>query len=266
MMMTQVLNGFLLSSLITMVALRRGSLSPSGGVGALIVGTMTFGFGGWAWGSLLGVFFVTSSLLSHFKEEEKAAVAEKFDKGHERDLGQALANGGVGSAAALLAVVWPEGWWYAFFIGVMGTVNADTWATELGTLSRRRPRLITTGKQVEVGTSGGISVLGTVVSLVGGAVIGLFGGWLGPYGLVAGVVMGAVGGLAGSLFDSLLGATVQANYYCEACGKETEKVVHGCGTATRQVRGWVWLNNDMVNLAASVVGGLVAVGVWGVWG
>jgi uncharacterized membrane protein len=71
--------------------------------------------------------------------------------------------------------------------------------------------------------------------------------------------LAVAGGLAGSLFDSLLGATVQGIYFCERCGKETESPIHRCGQTTRLFRGWPWLNNDLVNLLASAVGGLVAV-------
>ncbi len=69
----------------------------------------------------------------------------------------------------------------------------------------------------------------------------------------------ALGGLAGSLFDSFLGATVQAMYFCPTDNKETEKhPVHTCGTTTIHIRGWKWLNNDWVNFACSTFGVLVA--------
>ena len=157
-------------------------------LGALIVGTLTFGFGGWQWGVLLGVFFVSSSLLSHFKEAEKKAAAEKFDKGHRRDMGQVMANGGLGALLATLSAfvpgtVVPADIWFFLFLGVMATVTADTWATELGTLSKQPPRLITNGKIVEVGTSGGVSLLGTAVSLLGGLLIGLTAGLITDYNL-----------------------------------------------------------------------------------
>ena len=148
----------------------------------------------------------------------------------------------------------------------MAAVNADTWATELGVLSPSPPRLITTGRTVPVGTSGGVSPLGISASLAGALLIGLlaliFEG-LAPGGVPSPFarwlpVAASLGGLAGSLFDSLLGATVQGIYYCEACGKETESRVHRCGATTRQVRGWRRLDNDGVNFLSSVVGSVVA--------
>jgi uncharacterized membrane protein len=158
----------------------------------------------------------------------------------------------------------PSRAWFPFFVGTMATVNADTWATELGTLSPRPPRLITNGQVVAVGTSGGVSFLGTAVSALGGLLIGLTAGLLQrdeePRTILAWA--GLAGGLTGSLFDSLLGATVQQIYYCDVCQKDTERRLHKCGTATRPLRGWRWLNNDLVNLFASLAGGLVALAVW----
>lgn len=253
----------LFSALISFLAHRRGSLSTSGVAGGVLVGTLTFGFGGWNWGLLLAIFFVSSSLLSHYKESEKRAAAEKFDKTHRRDLAQALANGGAGAVAALLSVLFPAPIWFPFFTGAMATVNADTWATELGTLSRQPPRLITTGRTVEVGTSGGVSLLGTIVSLAGGLLIGIVAALTHRRRGTGPLVVAAAGaGLLGSLFDSLLGATVQQIYYCDHCGKETERKLHKCGHPTRPLRGWSWLNNDLVNFLASLVGGLVAVVLW----
>lgn len=270
-LLTSLALGLALSLLIAFLAYRRDSLSQSGAVGALVVGTLIFGLGGWVWGVVLMIFFVSSSLLSHFKEREKASTAEKFEKGHRRDMGQVLANGGLGALIALLSAVVPqsvvhEEIWFFFFIGVMATVTADTWATELGTLSRNAPRLITNGRTVEVGTSGGVSPLGTSVSFAGGLLIGLAAGLLAP---VAGLLpwsavvwvtlIAALSGGAGSLIDSLMGATIQQIYYCDTCQKETERSLHRCGTTTRPLRGWSWMHNDMVNLFSSLGGGLVAV-------
>jgi len=261
--LSDIILAFGLSFFVVIVFFWRGSLSKTGAVASLLVGTIIFGFGGLVWGVLLAIFFISSSLLSHYKEEQKSVAAEKFDKGHRRDMGQVLANGGLGSMVVLLNFVFESPIWLPLYIGIMATVTADTWATELGTLASKPPRLITNGQVVAVGTSGGITPLGTAVSLSGGIVIGLVASLLsGEIQLGLGIFIGALGGLLGSFFDSLLGATVQLIYYCDQCGKDTERKVHKCGYATRRLRGWSWLNNDLVNLIASAAGGLVALLSW----
>jgi uncharacterized protein (TIGR00297 family) len=268
-MLLRLLLGLLLSTLLGYAGYARRSLSGSGVLGAVLVGTIIFGLGGPAWGALLVVFFVSSSALSHFKEAGKATVAEKFSKGSRRDLAQALANGGVGVLAALGSALWPHPLWWVGFVGAMATVNADTWATELGVLSRSAPRLVTTGQSVEPGTSGAVTATGTLAALAGAALIGLvaagfdlFAGR--PAGQVATLLLlAAIGGLLGSLLDSLLGATVQAIYCCDACRKETERhPLHTCGAPTRRVRGWRWMNNDWVNFISSAGGAGVAISFW----
>ncbi len=254
--------GLILSLCIGGVGYWRKSLSASGMAGAVLLGTAIFGFGGWAWGLLLILFFVSSSLLSHFRARAKEPLAEKFDKGGRRDLGQALANGGWGALLAVASLMWPSPLWFAAFVGAMAAVNADTWATEIGVMASRPPRLITTWKSVPVGTSGGISLLGTASALAGAVFIGAFAALFASIARMpapwAYFVVGAIGGLAGSLVDSLLGATAQGIYYCPACEKETERRVHRCGTATQPLRGWPPLTNDWVNFLASVAGSGVA--------
>jgi uncharacterized protein (TIGR00297 family) len=273
-LLIQLAVGIVLSSLVAGLAYWRGSLTRSGGLGAVLVGTLIFGFGGWALGSLLIVFFISSSLLSHYKEGEKSGLAEKFAKGNQRDFGQALANGGIAALIAALSAALPGPLLLAAFTGALATVNADTWATELGVLSKQPPRLITTGKPVERGTSGGVSALGTLATLGGGLLIGLAAALLlaidthiaGRHSATLPLIpVALLAGLTGSLFDSLLGATVQAIYYCPACQKETEKKVHTCGTQTNRLRGWPWLGNDLVNLVSSLVGALAAGALWWVF-
>ncbi len=273
----QVLGGLLLSALVVWLGYRRASLSGSGAVGALVMGTLVFGLGGWTWGALLIGFFVSSSALSHYRDREKEHLAEKFAKGGRRDLGQVLANGGWGMVLALLHPFLPAygAFLFAAYAGAMAAVNADTWATELGVLSRAAPRLITTGRPVPVGTSGGVSELGSLAALAGALVIavlavigqGIHDGFAGSGSLLTLVwlwLAAVMGGLAGAFLDSLLGATVQGIYYCDACQKETERRGHRCGQETRRVRGWSWLDNDGVNFICSVAGSVTAALLWGI--
>jgi uncharacterized protein (TIGR00297 family) len=272
-----LLLGLALSGLMGGLGYWRRALTTSGVIGAILVGTLIFGLGGWVWGLLLITFFISSSWLSHYRKLDKAVVAEKFAKGSRRDIGQVLANGGLGAILAVVFSRYPEPLLFAAFVGVMATVNADTWATELGILSRVPPRMITTGDVVVPGTSGGVTRLGIWASVAGSLLIGtiatalvqvasLLGGSGWSLRAISYTLLAVAGGLAGSLFDSLLGATVQGIYFCDHCGKETESAIHRCGRAARPLRGWGWLNNDLVNLMASLVGGLVAASLaWILW-
>jgi len=258
--MVYLVGGFLLSLAISAVAYRGHSLSRSGVLGAMVVGTITFGLGGWTWGLLLIAFFVSSSLLSHYRRDQKQGLAEKFAKGRRRDLGQVLANGGLGALLAILHFLRPTDLLFAAFLGSMAAVSADTWATELGVLSPRSPRLITTGKVVPVGTSGGVTLWGIMASIAGALTMGGIAWLLLALGRAATstLLLASSSGLLGSLFDSILGATLQGIYLCPRCGVETERVFHRCGYQTTHIRGWRWLNNDLVNFAGSLLGAMVA--------
>ena len=96
---SRLIVGFALSLAIGGLAYWRRSLSASGVLGAVLIGTAIFGFGGWVRGLLLIAFFISSSLLSHYHDRRKAALAEKFAKGNRRDLGQTLGERRHGSAA-----------------------------------------------------------------------------------------------------------------------------------------------------------------------
>ncbi|MBM3152178.1 MAG: DUF92 domain-containing protein [Chloroflexi bacterium] len=263
----QLLIGSLTAILIAILATRAGSLSRSGGLAAALIGTMVFGLGGWQWAILLLAFFITSSLLTRAFKKRKSTLEEKFAKGGKRDAGQVLANGGVAAICAALGGAFPAAsWTWWLFAAALAAVNADTWATELGVLNRTEPRLITNGRPVERGTSGGISWAGTLAALAGSGLIAVLAVMAAPepfdalpswqaFGLLA------ISGLLGSLFDSLLGATIQAIYHCPQCDKETERhPLHLCGTATSHLRGWKWLDNDFVNLACSLAGVFVMTG------
>ncbi|HPS42532.1 MAG TPA: DUF92 domain-containing protein [Anaerolineaceae bacterium] len=249
----------LAAALVAGAAYAARALSASGGLAAFVLGSIVFGLGGFSWAVVLVVFFVTSSGLSFLFKNRKAGVEADFSKSGRRDAGQVIANGGVAGAAVLVHALAPQSAlpWVAF-CAALAAANADTWATELGVLSRQQPRMMTTWKVVAAGTSGGISTAGTAAAALGATLIAMVGLMLWPSGLgfgdsrllLAGFVL--LAGLAGSLVDSLLGATLQAIYWCPVCKKETEKhPQHSCGTATIQMRGLPWLNNDWVNLACT---------------
>jgi uncharacterized protein (TIGR00297 family) len=265
----RALLGLALSGTIGVLAQKRRLLTTSGALGAVVTGTCAVAGGGWDWGIALVYFFVSSSTASVLAPRRKVQVAaDKFAKGSQRDLAQSLANGGVASVAAFLhAMPWGQRHQAiaaGAYLGALATATADTWATELGTLSRQPPRLLTSGRLVAPGTSGGVTALGLAASAAGAFTLGTV--FAASRALVsrstqasvlAEVGAATVAGVTGSLVDSVLGATLQAMYLCQRCQVETERRQHVCGTLTKPVRGLAWLSNDGVNFAATFAGAVI---------
>ena len=132
-----------------------------------------------------------------------------------------MANGGVAALAALFGN-WPA------FAGSLAAATADTWATEIGSRSTSPPRLVTNWKAVAPGTDGGMTLMGTLGAIAGAGFIAGTSYLLGFRWVLAIALAGALG----MLLDSILGATVQG-----------------------KVR---WMDNDAVNLAATLSGAVVA--------
>ncbi|GAX91819.1 DUF92 domain-containing protein [Effusibacillus lacus] len=265
------------SLLIAGFAYKKRSLSLSGMIAAVIIGTMLFSLGSISWFGTLIAFFVSSSVLSKWKHKTKEHVESGYEKTGRRDSGQVLANGALAVGIAAANFLWPNPLWWHAFIGVMATVNADTWATEIGGASKQVPRSILNWKQVPSGTSGGVTKAGMAASIAGGIFIGL-SAWiltvLFPFqvgitipadssvSVSSLVLIGLIAGLVGSLTDSLLGASWQTMYQCEVCGRQIERRIH-CNRPTRHIRGFTVMNNDTVNLVSSMGGGIIA--VWIGW-
>lgn len=239
---------------IALLARRARSLSTSGAVAATIVGAACVA-AGWRWGILLIVYFVASSLLSRLGGEAKARrTSGVIAKGGERDATQVLANGGVYTVAAVTSLLDPGALTSAIGLGALAAATADTWGTEIGTLAGGTPRVVTTWRPAPAGTSGAVSAAGTLATFAGALFIGgaaLLLGWRGVP-----VAAGVAGGIMGATADTLLGATLQARRWCDACAVPTERTVHTCGATTRPAGGIAWLDNDRVNLAAVATGAI----------
>jgi uncharacterized protein (TIGR00297 family) len=212
-------------------------LSPAGLLSALVIGGAVGAGAGWRGLAVLFAFFVTSSLLT--------------PGGGRRRPAQVFSNGGIAAACALLAR-----WHPAFTLGFAGAIAAaaaDTWSTEIGGRSTRPPRLITTGAPVARGVSGGITLLGTVGGVLGAGLVALIAA---AVGLAAGsaAVPVLLAGTAGGLVDSILGATLQARWQCDRCGRVVEAPTCGCGGTGIHRSGIIWMTNDAVNVAATLAG------------
>lgn len=249
---------FFVSILMGWGAYKARSLSVSGGYGAFLLGVFMFGSGGWNTMLPLMGFFVLSSILSKIadRHSRKDVIVKK---GSRRDIVQVYANGGV---ALLVALGWyftgfEVVWLYWAFLASIVAATSDTWETEIGSFSKVLPIDILTGKRVAKGYSGGISLPGTLGGLLGAIIItitALLADGLSFDPLL--MILIIISGFLGSVVDSILGSSIQAKYECTVCGKPTEKLVH-CENPAQHVSGQTWLDNDWVNVAATLSGALI---------
>lgn len=250
------------AALVASAGQRRGALSSGGAWAGFVSGSVVTA-GGWDLAAAMLTFFLSGSALSRLKSAGKVSLDGVWEKGSRRDAAQVFANGGAASLLALVRIGRP-GWAVtAASFGSLAASSADTWATEIGVLARTPPRRITDGRTVARGTSGGVTLLGLLGSFAGAALLA---------GVAAAAPTGGsvdrptrfnsvvIAGLGGSFVDSLLGATVQASYFCPVCRFPTEQRVHRCGTRTRLDRGVAWMGNDLVNALATIAGAAIAVG------
>jgi len=265
-----------LAFLIAARGYKRKSLDWTGAVAGFLTGFITF-FCGFRLGTTLILFFVSSSILTKFNQSKKARLESEFKEGGQRNWIQVFCNSGPATISAILYYTLTQEellldfrqWYFesfllSFFLGWYACCNGDTWASELGILSSTKPVLITTWKTVHPGTNGGISPIGTLASLLGGAFIGITF-WI--CGIIFGtvstsvaqwpiVILGSLGGLIGSLIDSLLGATLQYSCWSPVAKKIFNKPEPGF----QKVAGMDILTNNQVNLiSATITGFLIAV-------
>ncbi len=240
-------------------------LTRKGMWAAASLGGLIFSSGSLPWSAPIISFFFSSSLLSLVHKRLDVENIPSGENHRTRDWGQVVANGGIGAVLAIIASFDKQWQWPIIaYAGAIAAVTADTWATELGALSSHKPRLITSWKVVEPGTSGGVTPLGTLSSLAGSVIMALVSMLVFP-NLPSGrlILTVTIAGLLGSFLDSVLGASLQAMYFCPRCIKETERhPQHSCQTPTVYTRGWGWLNNDRVNFLSSVVGSVICVLLW----
>ena len=142
---------------------------------------------------------------------------------------------------------------------------------------KNRPRLVTQPwRSVPVGTNGGVTLAGTLWSIVGGLLVGALMvamdamSGIAPLQVIPVTVYAGLCGLLGSLIDSILGATLQATHFDD----DTKLVYHADNTdrpaSAKYLCGVSLLNNAQVNLVsvamtAGLGGWILAPWFFGLW-
>jgi len=225
--------------IIFSIAYKFKSLSLSGYFGGLIMGIIIILFGGWFYLYPICVFFILSSILSKIVKKTSSFKTKEAN----RDIIQVYSNGGIGLIICIFDYFSdPNLYIIPIYLASIAAATADTWGTEFGKYSKKRPVSIYNFKTIDHGMSGGITLIGSIGSLLGASVIA-FAVWL--FSPISNSILFAIIfiGFLASLFDSLLGATVQAKY-------ETQfgEIIEIQENGATLISGYKWLNNDMVNL------------------
>lgn len=235
-------------------------LAPSGAWATFLLGSVVFGLGGLAWSIPLIMFFLPSSLLSLYgRRRVRERYDQVFEKGATRDAGQVWANGGVAGAIVLLHLLLPDDRLFIAYLGSLAAAAADTWGTEVGVLGHGVVVSVARVRRVEPGTSGGVSLTGTLGAVAGALCVAASGAFW-TVDPVTTIGMVVIAGVVGMLADSLVGGTLQAGYRCVLCGATTERTMH-CDRPTRLEHGLSRVDNDLVNLVCCATGAIVAYAV-----
>ena len=229
----------LLSGIVFYLAYKVKALNKNGVIAAYTMGIIIFGAGGLKWVTPIVIFFVLSSIISKISRSDS-----QLHKGSNRDILQVLANGGIATIIAIVNFYEPNENLYIIYLAVVAAATADTWASEIGSFNSTKPIHIIKFIRVPKGTSGAISFLGTIGSILGATIIAIVG-------LIWNVTMPLIfliiiTGSIGSLVDSFIGGSIQAKFQCSKCNDITEKRSH-CNSSSLHISGIYFIDNDMVN-------------------
>lgn len=253
--------GLWLSALIAGVAYWKQSLSRSGMVAAIILGTCLYTIEPFIF-ILMMAFFLSSSLLSKWVVRFRPLENMIVKKGSRRDFTQVIANGGI---PLIFGILYHFNAYDVYLLGVISAfaaANADTWASEIGSLSKTPPRFLFNQKETVMGLSGGVTTLGFVASLFGSLWMVVFAFVMFKELPMTYFGIAFVSGFFGATIDSVIGELWQAKYQSQIHHILTE--VRYVGHIENQlVNGYHWLDNNMVNfisILSAAIGSTILIG------
>ncbi|HEY8400883.1 MAG TPA: DUF92 domain-containing protein [Cytophagaceae bacterium] len=254
----------LFSIVVGLVSYHKKAISTSGLIALLLISSL------FIWSGEIGLLFTlfymfaSSSLLTKYKKSLKGEFDIVVGKTGPRDYKQALCNLGVATAGLLFYLYFQHEALIAAIISSVAAANADSWASEIGGLSKKQPVMITNFKPVNKGISGGVTLMGMAGGVAGSLFIVIAGVTtiqaISPFkgNLFLLCWTTALAGIIGFLFDSYLGALAQALYKNSTTNELTEYT----SGKMELIKGIRWMNNDLVNLITTLAGALAGGGLY----
>ncbi len=208
-------------------------------------------------GGMLGIlillfeyFFIF--FISILKKKESKIKKEKSG----RTFFQILINGGLGTIFVILYGIFKNKNLLLISIISVSGCFIDSVSSDVGTLSKGEPYDLLKRKKVQKGLSGGISLLGTISSLLCSFLISFIVYIVLNFQILDLIIISIV--IFGqTIIDSLFGSIIQAKYKCNKCGKYSESELC-CGESCKKVSGIHWVNNNVVNAFSSIVTTFIA--------
>jgi len=232
------------------------SIDETGLLAGVAVGSVFVIVGGLPATVMLITFFLVGSAFTKYKYSLKEEIGAAELKGGARNWRNVFANLFFPTIMLIVFSLYSlPGAKIAFLSSLSGALS-DTLGSEIGVLSREHPRMIIGFKRVPPGTSGAVSFVGTLASLLGSIIIPVEAyifSLIDRSSLFTVIVLSFLC----STFDSVLGATIQARYRCEVCGSITENPYH-CNRRAKLIEGLPFIDNHAVNLISTGVVSVVA--------
>jgi uncharacterized protein (TIGR00297 family) len=191
-------------------AFRAKTADLSGLFSAALIGIILLIFAapqGTQWFLIMLTFFILGSAATRYKFEYKKRIGVDQGRGGARGYRNVFANGIVAAAAAVLFGVFQQPVFIVMYVGCVATAAADTLASEIG-VTGGIPYMITTLKKVPIGTNGGVTPTGEIVSLIGSFTVSLVALLLNVITPEM-MIICTIAGFVGTNIDSLVGALLE---------------------------------------------------------
>ena len=191
-----------------------GIFDLKGGIGAAVIGGIIVFSTDIEWLSLMLIFAIASFIVTRMWFSYKKNMQEQEGKHGERGVSNVFYAGLIGVIIAVASAfsnsLHLSGvHFFELFAVSFAVITSDTFASEVGVIDSN-VRLITNMQKVSPGTNGGISLTGTVASIIGALIIGVSFSLLAyEHFVLYKVLFITAMGFLGNLVDSLLGATLE---------------------------------------------------------